>query len=170
MSTSSRKARRRQKGSNTMRAWPIDVTENEFNSFLYPYGTNIASKDVKEHLVSLRLVEKLQDPEITKKAEISQDKIDAAEEAGEMVWAMHKLAVPEHTFLLEEDEKRLLLQRLEKNVGRVPPAIGYEFELLRQKFLNAEPIDITPAKEEPDITPAVVDLDEPAPAVEEGEL
>lgn len=153
-----------------MRAWPIDVTKNEFDNYLYPYGTNVASKDVKEHLVSLRLVEKLQDPEVTEAIPPRQDEIDKAEESGEMVWGMHKLAADEHTFLFEEDEKRLLLQRLEKNVGRVPPAIGYEFELLRQKFLNAEPIDITPAKEEPDITPAVVDLDEPAPAVEEGEL
>ena len=153
-----------------MRAWPIEITKPEFDRFLYPYGTNVASKDVKEHLVSLRLVEKLQDPTITEQHDQTPDEIAESEEKGEMWWPTHKLAGEEHTFVFEEDEKKLILARLEKNVGRVPPAIGYEFELLRQKFLNAEPIDITPAKEEPDITPAVVDLDEPAPAVEEGEL
>ena len=133
-----------------MRAWPIDVTKNEFDRFLYPYGTNIASKDVKEHLVSLRLVEKLQDPAITEEEGPTPDEIYEAGEKGEMVWATHTLAVDEHTFLFEEDEKRLMLSRLEKNIGRVPPAIGAEFEVLRQKVVTAEPIDLAPPVEEED--------------------
>jgi hypothetical protein len=131
-----------------MRAWPIDVTKPEFDRFLYPYGTNIASANVKEHLVSLRLVEKLQDPAITKQSDLAQNAIDEAEEKGEMAWATHKLAVDEHTFLFEEDEKRLMLSRLEKSIGRVPPALGAEFEVLRQKFVKAEPIDLAPPVEE----------------------
>ena len=59
-----------------------------------------------------------------------------------MWWLVYRLAVDEHTFLFEEDEKRLLLSRLEKNIGRVPPALGFEFEILRQKVIEAEPFDL----------------------------
>ncbi len=157
---SSKTARRREakaKASKSTRAWPIPVTKPEFDRFLYPYGTNIASKDVKEHLVSLRLVEKLTDPEITEENEPTQAVIDEAEEKGEMWWPTHKLAVAEHTFSLDEDEKKLLLSRLEKNIGRVPPAIGAEFEVLRQKVIEAESIDLEPPEdeeEEPEDAPA----------------
>lgn len=140
--------RRKTKASKSTRAWPIEVTKAEFDRFFYPYGINIASKDVKEHLVSLRLVEKLQDPTITEQIDPTRDQLYNAEESGEMVWPTHKLAVDEHTFLFEEDEKRLLLSRLEKNIGRVPPAIGAEFEVLRQKVIAAEPMDLAPPVEE----------------------
>ena len=146
---SSKSARRREaKKSKSTRAWPIEVTAYEFDNFFYPYGTNVASKDVKEHLVSLRLVEKLTDPDITEAHEPTEEQLEEAEEKGEMVWATHTLAVDAHTFLFEEDEKRLALQRLEKNLGRVPPALGAEFEVLRQKFIKAESIDLAPPSEE----------------------
>ena len=145
---SSKAGRRKTKASKSTRAWPIEVTKLEYDRFLYPYGTNIASKDVKEHLVSLRLVEKLQDPTITEQIDPTRDQLYEAEEKSEMVWPTHKLDVDEHTFLFEEDEKRLLLSRLEKNIGRVPPAIGAEFEVLRQKVVKAEPIDLAPPVEE----------------------
>ena len=141
---SSRAARRREAKASKTRAWPIEVTRAEFDHFFYPYGTNVASKDVKEHLVSLRLVEKLMDPDITEEHPPTDDQLEEAEEEGEMVWATHTLAVDVHTFLFEEDEKRLALDRLEKNIGRVPPALGAEFEVLRQKFIKAESIDLAP--------------------------
>jgi hypothetical protein len=146
-----------------MRAWPIEVTRLEFDRFFYPYGTNVASKDVREHIVSLRLVEKLQDPDVTDQHDPSQDVIDEAEEAGEMWWPTHTLAVDQHTFLFEEDEKKLALNRLEKNIGRVPPALGAEFEVLRQKFIEAESIDLAPPVEDEEPAEEPVDAPEPAP-------
>ena len=146
---SSKSARRREaKASKSTRAWPIEITKLEFDRFFYPYGTNVASKDVKEHLVSLRLVEKLTDPAITEEHDPTNAEIEDAEEKGEMWWPTHKLAVDEHTFLFEEDEKRLALDRLEKNIGRVPPALGAEYEVLRQKFITAEWIDLAPTVED----------------------
>ncbi len=144
----SSKTSRRKKGSKSTRAWPIEVTAAEFDDFLWNYGTNIASKDVKEHLVSLRLVEKLQDREFTDAHDPSQGVIDEAEEKGEMWWPTHTLAVDTHTFLFEDDEKRLALARLEKNIGRVPPALGADFEVLRQKFVKAESIEVAAPPEE----------------------
>ena len=142
---SSKAARRRdKKASKSTRAWSIEITKEEFDRFLYGYATNICSTDVKEHLVSLRLVEKLQDPDVTEKHGPTEAEIEEAEKTGGLAWPTHKLAVPEHTFLFEEDEKDLVLARLEKNIARVPPALGAEFEVLRQKFVTAEPIDLTP--------------------------
>lgn len=168
---SSRAARRREAKASKTRAWRVEVTASEFNRFLYPYGTNVASKDVKEHLVSLRLVEKLMDPDITEEHPPTDDQIEEAEEKGEMVWATHTLAVDVHTFVFEEDEKRLALNRLEKNIGRVPPALGAEYEVLRQKFIEAESIDLTPeaVEENPPTAEQLEEVDR-APAEAEADL
>ncbi|MDK1102507.1 MAG: hypothetical protein QGD93_02620 [Actinomycetota bacterium] len=149
---SSKAARRRdsKKASKSTRAWPIEVTKQEFDRFLYGYATNICSTDVKEHLISIRLVEKLQDPDVTEQHGPTEAEIEEAEKTGGLAWPTHKLAVPAHTFLFEEDEKDLILRRLEKNIGRVPPALGAEFEVLRQKFIEAESIEVSPPDEEPE--------------------
>ena len=164
---SSKTRRRKTEASKSTRAWPIEVTKLEFDRFFYPYGINIASRDLKEHLVSLRLVEKLHDPTITEQVDPTQDQLYAAEESGEMVWATHRLAVDVHMFLFEEDEKRLMLSRLEKNIGRVPPALGAEFEVLRQKVVTSEAIDLAPPIEEPEEEPEAETEDAPTGPIED---
>jgi hypothetical protein len=128
-----------------MRAWPIELTKYEFDRFFYNYVTNVCSEDAAEHLVSLRLLEKIQDPKLVERHDPPQSEIDRVEATDGFWWPTYKLAHPTHTFLLEEDEKRLALKRLEANIAHLPPRAGIEFEVVRQKLVNAEQIDVTPA-------------------------
>ena len=133
-----------------MRAWPIELTKSEFDNYFYRYVTNVCADGVPEHLVSLRLVEKIQDPEVTERHDPPQEEIDEKEGKGELWWPKYKLSVPSHEFMFEEDEKRLVLKRLDANIGHVPPGVAAQFEVVRQKVITAEPIDLTPDVEAPD--------------------
>ena len=132
-----------------MRAWPMELTKPEFDKFFYQWVTNICSKDETEHLVSLRLIEKIQDPAFTERHDPHDEEIEEAEAKGELWWPKYKLKSPSHKFTFEEDEKRLALKRLTANIGRVPPGCAAEFEVVRQKLIQAEPIDVTPPEDEP---------------------
>ena len=131
-----------------MRAWPIELTKDEFDRYFHKYVSNICSKDEAEHLVSLRLLEKIQDPVVTVRVNPVQSKIDEAEESGELWWPSYRLAADSHTFWFDEDEKRLAEKRLENNLGRIPPVLGHEYEALRQKLIGAEPVDLTPPSDD----------------------
>ncbi len=135
-------------GSKTTRAWPITLTREEFNRFFYKYTTNACADGVPELHISNRLIEKLQDPEIAERHEPTQEVKDAADAANEFWVPWYRLYADSHTFLLEQDEKRLALARLDKNIGRLPPALGMEYEVMRQKLVQAKPIDVTPAGED----------------------
>lgn len=131
-----------------MRAWPIELTKPEFDRIFYRHVTNVCAENVEESLVSIRLLEKIEDPEFVDATDPSQDVIDKAEAADEPWFPLYKLAIPVHIFHFEEDEKDLAVKRLEANIGRLTPRLGAEFEIVRQKLITAEPIDLTPAAEE----------------------
>ena len=143
----SRKSRRPK--SKSTRAWPIELTKPEFDKFFYPFTTNVTSGPEQEHLCSMRLVEKLQDPEVSYPKDPPQEDIDKAEEKDDFWWPSYKLIGESHTFLFEEDEKKLALKRLDINIKHIPPGIAAQFEVVRQKVIEAKPIDVTPTDDDP---------------------
>ena len=132
-----------------MRAWPVEITKREFDRFFYKFVTNVTSGPEAEHLVSMRLTEKLQDSSATHPKDPPQKEIDEAEAKDEFWWPLFKLNEPSHRFLFEDDERRLALKRLNINIKHIPPGVAAEFEVVRQKVIKAEPIDLTPPSEEP---------------------
>lgn len=89
----------------------LSLTADQFDTFVFPYVAQSNAQNDAEFETALRLLRKLKDPALTMVAPLS-DPEEKARQAGAKVFAFNKLRESEASFVLEEDEWKLLQARL----------------------------------------------------------
>lgn len=115
----------------------VEITRDEFNDFLYPAVGGSSAQSEQELETALRVMKKLHDPESTQIIEIPEDQRRAAQEAGQRILPVRRLKAPDMKLVLEEDEHRLIVERLKAYIPKVT-LLGAEalYDFL-QKLVNA---------------------------------
>lgn len=89
----------------------LRLTAQQFDHFVFPYVAQAAAKNDGEFETALRLIRKLKDGALTEEIPLSEEesKIQAN---GKLVLPFRRLREGEATFVLEEDEWKMLRSRV----------------------------------------------------------
>lgn len=97
----------------------VTFTKEQFDTFVFKLFATVPSKDDTEIEVAIRVLRKLKDPALTEALPMNAAE-RAAEAQGDRAYSLHRLCESRATFLLEEDERKLLEQRLRDQRKNVP--------------------------------------------------
>lgn len=130
----------------------LSLTADQFDAFVFPYVATSSAQNDGEFETALRLLRKLKDPALTMPAPLT-DAEEKARQAGGKVFAFAKLRESEATFLLEEDEWKLLQNRVAAFKTKVNIVALEDFAALLEAIKTA-----------PEFKPEVAAPDTPAEA------
>ena len=107
----------------------LTVTADQFDTFLFPHVAQSSAKDESEFETALRLMRKIKDPAVTEEVPLTAVERQAKEN-GQRLFPFRRLLGDAHTFVLEEDEHKLLLKRLNERKTSVALLALEEFDEL----------------------------------------
>ena len=125
------------KKSNTLTAYRIHVTQEEFDDYLYPAFASVGSQNDQEAETALRAAK------LFREGPTMLEEVTAEEEEKKKV-AMYKLVIPEHTFTVESDIYTMLKKRYKKYMGQLRDAVIIEKMEFKSKLEGAKEIEIDP--------------------------
>ena len=105
----------------------ITVKRDQFNDFLFPAIARSAAKDEQELEVAVRVLKKVKDPDKTYEEDIPKPQLEMAQSSGQKIYPFRKLAPPDHKFIFEEDEHKLIVDRLREFLKTVSLIAAEEF-------------------------------------------
>lgn len=103
----------------------VTVTKQQFDEHLFPAFVSKGAEDERQMEVAVRVLRKFKDPRVTEDEEIDPRVIESAK--GKTVYPNRLLTVDRHTFALEEDEHRLVVERLKAFVTRINVLAAEDF-------------------------------------------
>lgn len=105
----------------------VHLNKEQFDNFLYPAIARSSAKDEQEMEVAVRVLKKLKDPSVTYEEELHHHDVEVAKQKGQKLYPFRKLDPPEHTFYLEEEEHRLITDRLKEFLKTISLIAAEEF-------------------------------------------
>lgn len=119
----------------------IRFTSLQFNNFVYPNVAHNNAKGDGEWETALRLVKILKDPAKTKEMPLSKGEIEA-QEMGRAAYPNHCLLDDEAEFLVQDDEWRMIRDKVKAGRDTVLITASEDFEATLQAIEDAEKIEV----------------------------
>lgn len=119
----------------------VEVTKDEYNDFLYPAVGGSTAKSEQELETALRVMKKINAPDVTTVLEVPADQLRAAEARGQRLLPTRKLSAPKMELILEEDEWKLVVERLKAYIPQVTLLGAEALYNFLQKLVNADAED-----------------------------
>ena len=112
----------------------ITITRREFAEFLWPIVTSSAPDAVKQRFLARDVLNLLSDDDYTEEVPLTVEQIEQAARTNKHAWNSRRLRDDEHTFLVEEEECRLIEDRLISATPHVSIICLNDFSPLVDKF------------------------------------
>ena len=139
--------RNQRRGKNKMRK--LTLTAHQFNSFVYPNVAHDNAKGDGDWETALRVIQHLKDPEKTKEAAMTADEVKAKQE-GRPVYPNYRLLDDEAEFLFQDDEWRMVRDKVKAGRDTCLITAAVDFEELLQVIENAEKVEVKEVEPEPE--------------------
>ena len=124
----------------------LTFTKSHFDLFVFPQVGTAQAKSDSEFEAALRLLRKLKDPALTVEKPLTQAE-EEAEKNGDRVFRFYRLLEDQATFLLQDDEFRLLKDRITGHKTTVSLVAVEEFNELLQVLKDPPEVEVEPVKE-----------------------
>ena len=123
----------------------VKFTAFQFNNFVYPYVAHASAKGEGDWETALRVIKILKDPTKTKVSPMSPAEVKAKEE-GQPVYPNHRLLDSEAEFLVQDDEYRMIRDKVKARRDDVLITAAEDFEILLQVLNDAEEVEVQEKK------------------------
>lgn len=119
----------------------VTISKFEFDTFVFQQVAGSTAENDNEAETAIRLMRKLKDETLTIECEPTKEEGEARKK-GRSVFLMRQLREGSATFVLQDDEHKLLFKRLEKNVPHVALLLLEEFSDLVRRVKEAPAYDV----------------------------
>lgn len=120
----------------------VHVTREQFDEFLYPAIASSSAENESELETAVRVLRKLKKPDITFEEVISSEEQERAKKNRTKLVPFRKLTVDEHTFMFEEPEYKLVLDRVKAHLPRISLAAAEELWEFYESVKGAPEVNI----------------------------
>lgn len=96
----------------------VTISKFDFDTFVFQQVAGSTAENDNEAETAIRLMRKIKDEALTEEEESTKEQ-EELRKKGRPVFLMRKLREEQAVFILQDDEHKLLLKRLEKNLSSV---------------------------------------------------